>query len=381
MKNNFLKVLAVFAIFSVILTTSIFVFADEPEELLDTAMNTTDSEYKLIDNDYFAAEDNVEMKRLEVEGNVFVFGKDVEIEDVVVDGSLFVAGQNVELKNVSAKGDIFAAGQTVKLENTQVKNIFGAGQAVKLLDETQILRDAYLAGQNVTVDASMDTLSVGANALTIGSSAVINSVDGELSNQAEISENAKIESNNIKVVDVEETKEVTKVPSVLDKVLEIVGKMIRTIILSLVVAFIVVKCNKADRIKNYTGSKIAVNGAIGLGLSVGLILAAVMLLFTIIFTIIGIIGIFAYVSMLLCATAAGSVVVALKLIGNKEANMKNVLLYTVLVAACLVVVSMIPVIGGIVKLLIALVGMGTLFDIIFIKDKKDEKAEVVNVAE
>jgi hypothetical protein len=31
--------------------------------------------------------------------------------------------------------------------------------------------------------------------------------------------------------------------------------------------------------------------------------------------------------------------------------------------------------------LIALVGMGTLFDIIFIKDKKDEKAEVVNVAE
>ena len=184
MKNNFLKVLAVFAIFSVILTTSIFVFADEPEELLDTAMNTTDSEYKLIDNDYFAAEDNVEMKRLEVEGNVFVFGKNVEIEDVVVEGSLFVAGQNVELKNVSAKGDIFAAGQTVKLENTQVKNIFGAGQAVKLLDETQILRDAYLAGQNVTVDASMDTLSVGANALTIGSSAVINSVDGELSNQA-----------------------------------------------------------------------------------------------------------------------------------------------------------------------------------------------------
>ena len=64
MKNNFLKVLAVFAIFSVILTTSIFVFADEPEELLDTAMNTTDSEYKLIDNDYFAAEDNVEIKRL-----------------------------------------------------------------------------------------------------------------------------------------------------------------------------------------------------------------------------------------------------------------------------------------------------------------------------
>ena len=84
--------------------------------------------------------------------------------------------------------------------------------------------------------------------------------------------------------------------------------------------------------------------------------------------------------MIMCAAPAGCVVVALKLLNDKEANMKNTLLFTVLVAACLVVVSMIPVIGGIVKFLISLVGMGTLFDIIFLKEKAENK-EVVNVTE
>ena len=224
----------------------------------------------------------------------------------------------------------------------------------------------------------MDTLSIGANALTIESNAKINKVDGELGTEAKISSDAIVESNNLTVVEVKE--EVAKVPSVLDRILEVIGKIVKLIVLSLIIAFIVVKANRAERIKNYTAGKIATNGAIGFGLCIGLIMLSVMLLFTVILTLVGVMGIFAYISMIMCAAPAGCVVVALKLLNDKEANMKNTLLFTVLVAACLVVVSMIPVIGGIVKFLISLVGMGTLFDIIFLKEKAENK-EVVNVTE
>lgn len=376
MKNNFLKILAAFAIFAVVLVSSTLVFADEAD-ILVTALDEN-ADYTYMDNDYFNANETVLMNQLEIDGNAFVFAKDVEIENVIVDGSLFVAGQNVELKNVTVRGDIFAAGHKVTIESSEVKNIYAAGQFVTIEDETTVKRDGYLAGQAVTIDAQMDTLSIGANALTIESNAKINKVDGELGTEAKISSDAIVESNNLTVVEVKE--EVAKVPSVLDRILEVIGKIVKLIVLSLIIAFIVVKANRAERIKNYTAGKIATNGAIGFGLCIGLIMLSVMLLFTVILTLVGVMGIFAYISMIMCAAPAGCVVVALKLLNDKEANMKNTLLFTVLVAACLVVVSMIPVIGGIVKFLISLVGMGTLFDIIFLKEK-DEKKEVVNVTE
>lgn len=376
MKNNFFKLLAAFAIFAVVLVSSTLVFADEAD-ILVTALDEN-ADYTYMDNDYFNANETVLMNQLEIDGNAFVFAKDVEIENVIVDGSLFVAGQNVELKNVTVRGDIFAAGHKVTIESSEVKNIYAAGQFVTIEDETTVKRDGYLAGQAVTIDAQMDTLSIGANALTIESNAKINKVDGELGTEAKISSDAIVESNNLTVVEVKE--EVAKVPSVLDRILEVIGKIVKLIVLSLIIAFIVVKANRAERIKNYTAGKIATNGAIGFGLCIGLIMLSVMLLFTVILTLVGVMGIFAYISMIMCAAPAGCVVVALKLLNDKEANMKNTLLFTVLVAACLVVVSMIPVIGGIVKFLISLVGMGTLFDIIFLKEK-DEKKEVVNVTE
>ena len=376
MKNNFFKLLAAFAIFAVVLVSSTLVFADEAD-ILVTALDEN-ANYTYMDNDYFNANETVLMNQLEIDGNAFVFAKDVEIENVIVDGSLFVAGQNVELKNVTVRGDIFAAGHKVTIESSEVKNIYAAGQFVTIEDETTVKRDGYLAGQAVTIDAQMDTLSIGANALTIESNAKINKVDGELGTEAKISSDAIVESNNLTVVEVKE--EVAKVPSVLDRILEVIGKIVKLIVLSLIIAFIVVKANRAERIKNYTAGKIATNGAIGFGLCIGLIMLSVMLLFTVILTLVGVMGIFAYISMIMCAAPAGCVVVALKLLNDKEANMKNTLLFTVLVAACLVVVSMIPVIGGIVKFLISLVGMGTLFDIIFLKEKAENK-EVVNVTE
>lgn len=375
MKNIFLKVLAAFAIFAVVLVSSTLVFADE--EILVTALDQN-ADYTFIDNDYFNANETAMINQLEIDGNAFVFAKDVEIEDVIIDGTLFVAGQNVEIKDVTVKGDIFVAGHKVTIESSEVKNIYAAGQFVTIEDETAVKRDGYLAGQSVTIDAQMDTLSIGANALTIGSNAKINNVDGELETEANISSDAIVENNNLTIAP--EKEEVDKVPSVLDKVLEVIGKIVRLIVLSLIIAFIVVKANRADRIKNYNAGKIATNGAIGFGLCIGLIMISIMLLFTVILTLVGVMGIFAYISMIMCAAPAGCVVVALKLLNDKEANVKNTLLYTVLVAACLVVVSMIPVIGGIVKFLISLVGMGTLFDIIFIKEKV-EKKEVANVTE
>lgn len=369
MKNKLQKILAAFVIFAIILTSSVFVFA----EVVDK-----ESQYEFKDNDFFMADEDVNLKMVEVDGNIFIAGKDVLLEDLKVEGTLFVAGQDVELRGVYASGDIFVAGQKVTINTTEVKNIFAAAQKLTFEDETVVKRDAYIAGNDVKINASMDTLNIGANTLTIGSAANITKATGELGNEASISSNAVIETNNLTVEVVEEVK---KVPSVLDKILEIIGKAVRLIVFSLIIAFIVVKANKAERIKNYDGEKIVINSAIGLGLCFGLIMVSIMLLFTVILTLVGIIGIFAYISMLLCSTAAGCVVVALKILGKKEANMKNTLLFTALVALVLTVVSVIPLLGDIAKAIMALLGIGTLFDIIFLKDKKQNQQEVVNVTE
>lgn len=369
MKSKILKFMGVFALAVVLVITIGTVFADEAEDSVEprTLIST---EYEVIDNDYFTADDTLSLSKIIIDGNAFVAGKDVTLSDMKIEGSIAVAGQTVRLENVEVTGDIFIAGQYVSVEKTTAKNIYGAGQDVKLSNNSEVRRDAYLAGASILLNAKADKVSVGTGKLTVEDFAEIRELTGELDEPATISNDAKVEENSLKVIEVKEEVETVKTVSVFSILLNFVKKVIRAIVLAVVVAFVLIKANRIEKIKKYDSNTIVLNGFIGFAITALGLIVALIVTFISFTTPIGFTLICAYIVAMILSTATGVVVIVAKLLKDKEANMKNVLLYTLAVSAVVALIRAIPILGGVLGFVLAMVGVGTLFNVIFGKEKE-----------
>ena len=369
MKSRILKFMGVFALAVVLVITIGTVFADEAEDSVEprTLIST---EYEVIDNDYFTADDTLSLSKIIIDGNAFVAGKDVTLSDMKIEGSIAVAGQTVRLENVEVTGDIFIAGQYVSVEKTTAKNIYGAGQDVKLSNNSEVRRDAYLAGASVLLNAKADKVSVGTGKLTVEDFAEIRELTGELDEPATISNDAKVEENSLKVIEVKEEVETVKTVSVFSILLNFVKKVIRAIVLAVVVAFVLIKANRIEKIKKYDSNTIVLNGFIGFAITALGLIVALIVTFISFTTPIGFTLICAYIVAMILSTATGVVVIVAKLLKDKEANMKNVLLYTLVVSAVVALIRAIPILGGVLGFVLSMVGVGTLFNVIFGKEKE-----------
>ena len=369
MKSKILKFMGVFALAVVLVITIGTVFADEAEDSVEprTLIST---EYEVIDNDYFTADDTLSLSKIIIDGNAFVAGKDVTLSDMKIEGSIAVAGQTVRLENVEVTGDIFIAGQYVSVEKTTAKNIYGAGQDVKLSNNSEVRRDAYLAGASVLLNAKADKVSVGTGKLTVEDFAEIRELTGELDEPATISNDAKVEENSLKVIEVKEEVETVKTVSIFSILLNFVKKVIRAIVLAVVVAFVLIKANRIEKIKKYDSNTIVLNGFIGFAITALGLIVALIVTFISFTTPIGFTLICAYIVAMILSTATGVVVIVAKLLKDKEANMKNVLLYTLAVSAVVALIRAIPILGGVLGFVLAMVGVGTLFNVIFGKEKE-----------
>lgn len=369
MKSRILKFMGVFALAVVLVITIGTVFADEAEDSVEPrALIST--EYEMIDNDYFTADETLSLSKIIVDGNAFVAGKDVTLSDMKIEGSIAVAGQTVRLDNVEVTGDIFIAGQYVSVEKTTAKNIYGAGQDVKLSNNSEVRRDAYLAGASVLLNAKADKVSVGTGKLTVEDFAEIRELTGELDEPATISNDAKVEENSLKVIEVKEEAETVKTVSVFTILLNFVKKVVRAIVLAVVVAFVLIKANRIEKIKKYDSNTIILNGFIGFAITALGLIVALIVTFISFTTPIGFTLICAYIVAMILSTATGVVVIVAKLLKDKEANMKNVLLYTLVVSAVVALIRAIPILGGVLGFVLSMVGVGTLFNVIFGKEKE-----------
>ena len=369
MKSKILKFMGVFTLAVVLVITIGTVFADEAEDSVEprTLIST---EYEVIDNDYFTADDTLSLSKIIIDGNAFVAGKDVTLSDMKIEGSIAVAGQTVRLENVEVTGDIFIAGQYVSVEKTTAKNIYGAGQDVKLSNNSEVRRDAYLAGASILLNAKADKVSVGTGKLTVEDFAEIRELTGELDEPATISNDAKVEENSLKVIEVKEEVETVKTVSVFTILLNFVKKVIRAIVLAVVVAFVLIKANRIEKIKKYDSNTIILNGFIGFAITALGLIVALIVTFISFTTPIGFTLICAYIVAMILSTATGVVVIVAKLLKDKEANMKNVLLYTLVVSAVVALIRAIPILGGVLGFVLSMVGVGTLFNVIFGKEKE-----------
>ena len=362
MKNKLLKIMAVFAIFALVLVAgNSVVHADEAEDNLLISPSLI-SQREMIDNDYFYADQDVKVEDKVIDGNAFIAGRDVDVKNITVNGSIAVAGQDVKLENVTVTGDIFVAGQ----------------EKVEVSKETTITRDSYIAGTNIAFNAISDALSIGGNQIEIGENAIIRELRGETDNEATIASGAKIVENLLKIV--EENKEVVEEAHkavVTATILNVIKRVLTTIVMALIIAFFVSKSSKKERIQKYTGEKIALNALAGFGIMIGGVFAALILFITVILIPLGIVVLLMYIIMLICATAMGTTVIAIKLLKDKELSTKNIVLWALLVAVILFVVKFIPLVGGLIGFVVSIIGIGTMFDFVFGKDKKQEKNEVV----
>ena len=369
MKSKILKFMGVFTLAVVLVITIGTVFADEAEDSVEprTLIST---EYEVIDNDYFTADDTLSLSKIIIDGNAFVAGKDVTLSDMKIEGSIAVAGQTVRLENVEVTGDIFIAGQYVSVEKTTAKNIYGAGQDVKLSNNSEVRRDAYLAGASILLNAKADKVSVGTGKLTVEDFAEIRELTGELDEPATISNDAKVEENSLKVIEVKEEVETVKTVSIFSILLNFVKKVIRAIVLAVVVAFVLIKANRIEKIKKYDSNTIVLNGFIGFAITALGLIVALIVTFISFTTPIGFTLICAYIVAMILSTATGVVVIVAKLLKDKETNMKNVLLYTLAVSAVVALIRAIPILGGVLGFVLSMVGVGTLFNVIFGKEKE-----------
>ena len=380
MKNKLLKIMAVFAIFALVLVAgNSVVHADEAEDNLLISPSLI-SQREMIDNDYFYADQDVKVEDKVIDGNAFIAGRDVDVKNITVNGSIAVAGQDVKLENVTVTGDIFVAGQDVEVATSSAKNLFAAGQKVEVSKETTITRDSYVAGTNIAFNAISDALSIGGNQIEIGENAIIRELRGETDNEATIASGAKIVENLLKIV--EENKDVAEKAQkavVTATILNVIKRVLTTIVMALIIAFFVSKSSssKKERIQKYTGEKIALNALAGFGIMIGGVFAALILFITVILIPLGIVVLLMYIIMLICATAMGTTVIAIKLLKDKELSTKNIVLWALLVAVILFVVKFIPLVGGLIGFVVSIIGIGTMFDFVFGKDKKQEKNEVV----
>jgi cytoskeletal protein CcmA (bactofilin family) len=92
-------------------------------------------------------------------------------QDEVVDGDLYVIGRNIIIDG-TVNGDIFGAGQTITINGTVNGGITLAGQTLTV--NGQVLHGVRLAGQTITVNNSIGRdLAAAGNILNVGGTAKI----------------------------------------------------------------------------------------------------------------------------------------------------------------------------------------------------------------
>lgn len=382
-----LKSILFFALVLIVLLSSV-VFADN-----ETPITKADNEAGIM-----LADENLETTSNGVSKTLYLADSSVTI-DYPVEGNVFVMAQDLTISgNIS--GNVFALAQNLKIETTGSINstLFVCAENITI-DGT--LSDVFSISSNLTINKSariIQDITAGGSTLklggTIGRNAnfefdEINTSDsamilGDLSYSsrvAAISEDIVSGTTSFKII--EEVKIEPK-----DIIKSKLNDLYTLLVISLVIVLIVVYAMPkfADKEQKIVENKLAATFGYG-ALALILIPFACLLLF---FTIIGIlpaVALFLVYLFIIMQVATPLVAIAIAKIICKKIN-KNAkgftLLFSMLLVLAIWVLELIPVLGSIVSLLTAILGLGIIVYAIFhstIEPKNDSKKDDKIVAE
>lgn len=382
-----LKSILFFALVLIVLLSSV-VFADN-----ETPITKADNEagIMLVDEN-LEANSNVVSKTLyladssvtidyPVEGNVFVMAQDLTISGII-SGNVFALAQNLKIETTgSINSTLFVCAENVTIDGT-VSDVFSISSNLTINNNARVMQDITAGGNTLKLGGTIGrNANFGFDEIYVSDSAVILGDLSYSSRAAAISED--IVSGTTSFKPIEEAKIEPK-----DIIKEKLNDLYTLLIVSLVIVLIVVYAMPkfADKEQKIVENKLAATFGYG-ALALILIPVACLILFCTILGILPSIVLLLVYLFIIMQVATPLVAIAIaKIICkkiNKNTNVFN-LLFSMLLVLAIWVLELIPILGSIVSLLTAMLGLGIIVYAVFhstINPKKDSKKDDKIVAE
>ena len=325
---------------------------------------------------------NIDLKNVSVNGDVAIFGRDIKLQNLsVTNGATVIAGQDIEVNMLLTTGNAYIAGQDI--EATMVaKDLYSACAELKLTGETEISKVYNYSGNLVVEAGNYDVIKANVENLSVESNVVINeNLKYESENEANIVPDAKIANVDFTKTEKKELEEkrITTEDILKSKVNSILTIVVKA---AIVCGFIFlcaegfIKKTKIENPVKYLGF----SALKGLGWSIVFPIVSIMLLLTGFgaSTAIAIIGI--YLIIFWAGVPIVSIAIMNAILKDMPSEKKKAYGITILISLCLGILGQIPVIGGLVKTLVAFAGFGIFMGTLNFSKKtemKDEKAEEI----
>ena len=382
-----LKSILFFALVLIVLLSSV-VFADNETPitkadneagimLVDENLETTSNG---VSKTLYLADSSVTID-YPVEGNVFVMAQDLTISGNI-SGNVFALAQNLKIESTgSINSTLFVCAENVTIDGT-VSDVFSISSNLTINNNARIIQDISAGGSTLKLGGTIGrNANFGFDEIYTSDSAMILGDLSYSSRVAAISED--IVSGTTSFKQIEEVKIEPK-DIIRDKLNDLCTLLVVSLVIVLIVVYAMPKF--ADKEQKIVENKLAATFGYG-ALALILIPVACLILF---FTILGILPSIALLLVYLfiimqVATPLVAIAIA-KIICqkiNKNTNVFN-LLFSMLLVLAIWVLELIPILGSIVSLLTAILGLGIIVYAIFhstIDPKKDSKKDDKIVAE
>ena len=385
MKKNKLTLLALAIIATLSLSLGISVFAaPAPEQAMQEYFQAND-ELKTdqnINHSTFSAGNNVENNG-QVNGILFSAGNNLR-----TNGSAeyaFLAGNNIDI-NANIEKDLFVAGNIININAPVNRDLYAFGSTVNL--NSNVAQNAFVAGSKIQIADNViinGNLSIDAESIALGENV---KVTGLLSyNKEAVTKN--LNSANYGSVSTYENPKIEKeTPSPQSKLLLAIFKFISALIIFCLAILLLPKLPRKFAEVTNSGNAIAKQLGIGACALILVPVAAFFLIFTIVgmplaLILLAIYFIALYLSSYISGIYLGHIVIT-KVFNQKPNAYGSILLGIALI----IMLTLVPVIGGAIKLLAICLGLGIIIDLIFVRKTKkapskeeiEEKSKTIQLA-
>lgn len=366
-------------VFLVVTLMSTFCFATEVSTPVTTSENTestdvatTTSTENWTNSDLYLAQENVVVDTI-VDGNAFIAGKNVTIKGEI-GGDAFIAADKVTIDGGYIYSNLFVCANEVKI-NGVVYDVFAACNNFTLESNGFVYRDLKVSANTVSINGKVrrDTY-VAANDLKLDTSVGV-IIGGKLNyaSKSELTIPDNVVSGEIKFSKIE-NNEVK--PDLASTISSYALKLIKTLVLVFVIAILAIWL-APKFVANVSSMKVGKSFAcLGIGVATPIAIGFASLLFLI--TVVGSTIVPSLVSLLVLLFSVGFAISSL-FFGNLftrilklEGNFK-VILFTLVSAIILWIITLIPIIGGVISLLVNLFGVGIIVVNVFTSKGKAKK--------
>lgn len=317
----------------------------------------------MVQDDIYALDQDVVIDKM-VDGNVYAMGQNVKIEGANIFGNVFVMAEKVEIVNSQIGGSVFAMGETVNFSGS-MNDVYVAGNRVNFNQDCSVWRNAKVSGGTINVNGEIgrdftafaETLNVAETAKITGKLNYSSDKEGTISENAQIGDVAfeQAEPNN------------TYQKKTGDYVFDFITIIARTLVIAVILVFLVKKFKNLYTRENGLSEYLKSIGK-GIGVLIVVPVISVLLMISLIGAGLGVSLLAIYIVIVYLATSIFAVEVAYRF--EKE-NKAKIIGIAILVSIIVKAISFIPTIGGTIVFLTSLIGLGTLFDMIFKKVKNE----------